>query len=1072
MKHNWLRPIHADDIFISYSRRDATAYVIGLEIALSAREFLCYTDRKGTEASGDLPAGLIKSIQQCRTLVLLATPGALAEPTNLAQELAAFVAINGTARIVAVHFVNGEGKEPPRLRNWMPTEWKPYLVGKSREFDFDAALASGTPAQKVIDTIVGVCDYVKSKDRLRGYRRRMVGALGGLALLIALAVVLLAFTMSAEEDSANEAIVQSIHATDSVRRSLEAQEQSLRARRIAAEVAAAATASEVISMYETMRSESLSITNGVLERRRALLAAQADAARMALAARATMARQSLQLPSAGLAAIQSLLVAITHEGQEAVRALLNLAPEGVVTFTRIGDVPGVAVHTAHPFAAVGSGDGTVSRLDLDTERERWVTIHPGGVNAVAIDPAGKLIVSAGSDGHVVIRDAADGGSIDTLNVGGKLIGVSFSPDGRWLGVASADNKVTILRSDGWTVLRELQAPPDSTFNRITVPFSHDSRFVASGGWRDAIVTITDLETGSEVHIAHAQAPVTCIVFSPIENKVATADAGGAIKVTDLGGNGTPLEFAMRDRITALSFSASGRVLAAGGLFSKTINVWSVTDSRLLLALSHSAAPSNIGFSPDDKLIVAGDKLGSAHVWDASGNIVRVLPGRRGMEIVQALFSPDGSKIITSEGSDRAWTSANRSYNGAVRVWTLGRGGDPVYTRVGFDRDAWSYGLQGEIRAISPDGSVAAVGGNGLRVVRVESGRELDGISSRGMVAALAFSADGGKLVCACDREIRVWDTHSRRERVVARHEKSASAVAIAPSGTLVASGGYDQVVRIRQVDQGDTENVGDLVDSAPVMSVAIAGQGDLVAAGAGSHVSVWGRSKDKRFQSSDRKYLWEEHYPVRSVAFSPDGRWVLSHSVSGNVAQVRVRSVEDGHVAKEIPLTAPGISSAFSRDSTWVAVSSRFEHRITVFEPAVGGVVRAFGVDAGVTGLAFGPQRGWLLAALDNNTVGAWDLSSCHLPRGQCEPVVFAEYGGEVGALALSRDFKWIVAAGRDWVRASWVQPRDAATEACRRVQPLLPLSADDAFRKVCNPNSLNNVTVIDWPSSDLPMKN
>src|SRR5258707_15741063 len=107
MAFSFLNNLDADDIFISYSREDGEPYLKGLDATLSARGFSCFTDRRGTDAGRLPPKTLFRKIRLCKTLVLLATPGALKEPENIAPEAKEVAEANGTARIVRVSVRRG-----------------------------------------------------------------------------------------------------------------------------------------------------------------------------------------------------------------------------------------------------------------------------------------------------------------------------------------------------------------------------------------------------------------------------------------------------------------------------------------------------------------------------------------------------------------------------------------------------------------------------------------------------------------------------------------------------------------------------------------------------------------------------------------------------------------------------------------------------------------------------------------------------------------------------------------------------------------------------------------------------
>ena len=81
-----LKSLASDDIFISYSRRDAstsdqevpsgaTKYVIGLVDQLKKKDFSCFTDMLGTEAGEDLPPTLLENLRVAKCLLYCAPKG-------------------------------------------------------------------------------------------------------------------------------------------------------------------------------------------------------------------------------------------------------------------------------------------------------------------------------------------------------------------------------------------------------------------------------------------------------------------------------------------------------------------------------------------------------------------------------------------------------------------------------------------------------------------------------------------------------------------------------------------------------------------------------------------------------------------------------------------------------------------------------------------------------------------------------------------------------------------------------------------------------------------------------------
>ena len=220
MAFNFLKSLDADDIFISYSREDGSAYLTGLDAALSARGFSCFTDKRGTDADRLPPKTLFRKIRLCKTLVLLGTPGALGKPDNITPELKEFAEANGTSRIVCVSFDRGT-----EFADW-PKAWDSYVVGKAREREDPDALKTGKPSPAVVETAAAASDYMKSKDRLRKYRNRALGVLAGLVVAIIVAAVLAAFMFKRADAATVKANAETERAAQATRDAAQALAQA------------------------------------------------------------------------------------------------------------------------------------------------------------------------------------------------------------------------------------------------------------------------------------------------------------------------------------------------------------------------------------------------------------------------------------------------------------------------------------------------------------------------------------------------------------------------------------------------------------------------------------------------------------------------------------------------------------------------------------------------------------------------------------------------------------------------------------------------------------------------------
>lgn len=148
------------------------------------------------------------------------------------------------------------------------------------------------------------------------------------------------------------------------------------------------------------------------------------------------------------------------------------------------------------------------------------------------------------------------------------------------------------------------------------------------------------------------------------------------------------------------------------------------------------------------------------------------------------------------------------------------------------------------------------------------------------IRALAFNADGTLLATGGDDQtVRVWDTATGRElhTLKADDRLRVEAVAFSPDGKLLASAGWDATVRlwnpatgklVRKFEAGDPDN-----DSVRGIAISPDGKklivvGMLVPAGDNEPIRIFDLASGKSERTVDSKIT----NGLFSVAFSPDGK--------------------------------------------------------------------------------------------------------------------------------------------------------------------------------------------------------
>jgi WD40 repeat protein len=287
----------------------------------------------------------------------------------------------------------------------------------------------------------------------------------------------------------------------------------------------------------------------------------------------------------------------------------------------------------------------------------------------------------------------------------------------------------------------------------------------------------------------------------------------------------------------------------------------------------------VAFSPDGKTLVSGagslvDNPGELCIWDAATGKLRTT-WKTDAAVTSVAVSPDGRALAVAEGDRTA-----KLFDHAT--------GKLIATLRMPDRGA-------NLVAFSPDGRLLATANTNRNiqlwtVAGNDPERPLRTVVGHEAVEAIAFSPDGRRLATANqDGATRLWDVASGKEVVSLRvHKGAVKSVAFSPDGKQLASAGMDQAVRVWDVETGKELRM--LAGNRqPVLSVAFTPDGRTLASSGGN-----AEDKDARPEAGE-VLLWDvatgqikarlrgQTQPVFAVAFSPDGRRLVSASEDGTI---------------------------------------------------------------------------------------------------------------------------------------------------------------------------------------------
>ncbi len=291
--------------------------------------------------------------------------------------------------------------------------------------------------------------------------------------------------------------------------------------------------------------------------------------------------------------------------------------------------------------------------------------HPDTVSHIRWNQAGTRIVTT-SNAEARVWDAASGKPASPpLKHGERIWGASFSPNGRLVVTASADDTGQVWDAEtGAKVGQPLKHRNDLTF----AVFSPDGSRVLTGS-RDNTAQLWDPMTGRPLTppLKHSSL-VRHADFSPDGQRVVTASDDHTARVWNvMTAESLNLVMSHRSAMTWAVFSPDGLRIATAGS-DQTAMIWDAgTGQPRTPPLKHLGTVRTVAFSPDGKLLVTTCDDKTVRIWDAATGDPVSAPMKHSPGWVRhAVFSTDGARVLTA-------TSTRK-----LATWDIPRDDRPVH----------------------------------------------------------------------------------------------------------------------------------------------------------------------------------------------------------------------------------------------------------------------------------------------------------------------------------------------------------------------------------------------------------
>lgn len=318
--------------------------------------------------------------------------------------------------------------------------------------------------------------------------------------------------------------------------------------------------------------------------------------------------------------------------------------------------------------------------------------------------------------------------------------------------------------------------------------------------------------------------------------------------------------------SVVACQSTGSIFVVGNA-DGTVDVYdAITGQKTRRIAMHEKPITALCFSPDDSMLLSAAEDSSVRAWsiETLTQASQVEPIKKYETalgtVTSFVFHPKGDQFAMGSKAG-FWQFRNKKTY--AMLFNLSLGGSSI--AVAFTPSEKEY--------------VFAVG-NDLVPVENPGGAKKAILTHDAPITGMAWSADGLWYVSSSqDRTVKIWNRENELENTLRGHTDAVLCCAISPSSDMVASAGADTSIRIWDTRTGTPTRTFH-GHTSPIKRLAFLASGELLASiDQSGCTKLW----DMRENHLNSYSVASKKSGKGRIAFSPDGRWIVSAANDGTL---------------------------------------------------------------------------------------------------------------------------------------------------------------------------------------------